>query len=243
VVVVSGLRREASLLAGPNRVSLCGDSPGLRRRLAQIAGSKPKLVISWGLCGGLDPRLRPGDLVVGDEATFGGESIRTDGGVAAELKRRLGEAGHRVCVGRVAVAEAPVLTAGEKGRLRASTDAAVVDTESFLAGRFAREVGAPFAILRAVCDPAARDLPPLAATAIDSEGRVDARAVFAHLARAPGQIALLGWAARDSAAAFASLRRCGRLLPGLFLGLGLPDLLQPASDALIEDERGRALAI
>ncbi len=96
--------------------------------------------------------------------------------------------------------------------------------ESLIAGRFAREHGAPFAILRAVADPAERELPPLAATATDSEGRVNARAVIAGLLRSPRQIAELGPLMRDSRAAFAALERCRRLLPGLFLGLNRADL-------------------
>ena len=96
--------------------------------------------------------------------------------------------------------------------------------ESLIAGRFAREHDAPFAILRAVADPAERDLPPLAANAIDSEGRVNAHAVVTGLLRSPGQIGRLGRLARDSRAAFAALERCRSLFPGLFLGLGRADL-------------------
>lgn len=223
VVIVCGLKREASILAGADRLSVCGGGATLKRRLAELAGSKPQLVISWGLCGGLDPRLRPGNLVVGDEVAFHEERIRTDEGVASALRRRLSEAGEHVSAERFAAAEAPVLTADDKARLRHATGAAVVDMESLIAGRFAAELGAPFAILRAVADPAERNLPPLAAKAIDAEGRIDAYAVVVGLARSPRQAAAIGRAARDSGAAFASLRRCRGLLPSVFVGLGLGD--------------------
>ena len=39
--------------------------------------------------------------------------------------------------------------------------------ESLIAGHFALEQRLPFAILRAVADPADRDLPPLALKAVD----------------------------------------------------------------------------
>jgi nucleoside phosphorylase len=224
VCIICGLKREASILAGANRISVCGDASALKRRLAELAGSRPQLVISWGLCAGLDPRLRPGNLVIGDEVSFREERIRTNEGVASALKRRLSEAGEQVSAVRFAAAEAPVLTANEKAQLRHATGAAAVDMESLIAGRFARELEAPFAILRAVADPAERNLPPLAAKAIDSEGRIDAGAIVAGLLRSPGQATLLGRVARDSAAAFSSLKRCRDLLPSVFLGIGLTDL-------------------
>ena len=93
--------------------------------------------------------------------------------------------------------------------------------ESLTAGRFALERRAPFAILRAVADPADRDLPPLVLKAVDCDGRIDGVAVIGELIRFPGQLAGLIAAARDSRAAFRALDRCRGLLPSLFLSLGL----------------------
>ena len=224
VLIVCGLKREASILAGTDRVAVCGNAPTLERRLAEVQASRPRLVISWGLCGGLDRRQRPGDLVVGVEVASGGERIETDGTVASRLAERLAAAGARISHERFASAAAPVLTAADKAGVNAATGAAAIDMESLIAGRFARRSDTPFAILRAVADPAERDLPSLAANAIDPEGRVNAHAVVTGLLLSPGQIGQLGRLARDSRAAFLALERCRRLLPGLFLGLGRADL-------------------
>ena len=94
-------------------------------------------------------------------------SIRTDEAVTSSLKRRLIDAGARIVVERLAAANAPVLTVGAKAELHRATGAAAVDMESLTAGRFALERGMPFAILRAVADPADRDLPPLILQAVD----------------------------------------------------------------------------
>ena len=222
VLIVCGLKREASILAGGDRVTVCGDAATLERRLAEV--EPPRLVISWGLCGGLDRRLRPGNLVVGLDVASGDERIETDRTVASRLAERLAAARAQVSLERFAGASAPVLSARKKAALRSATGAAAVDMESLIAGRFARRSGALFGILRAVADPAERDLPSLAATAIDAEGRLDALAVLMGLLRSPGQIAGLLPLARDSRKAFAALERCGRLLPGLFVGLGGADL-------------------
>ena len=221
VVIVSGLRREAAILAGPGRLSICGDATTLRAKLAQAAGLRPQLVMSWGVCGGLDPRLRPGDIVVGAEVASDEGSIRTDEAVRSWLERRLIDAGARVVVERLAAADAPVLTVPAKAELRGATGAAAVDMESLMAGRFALERRAPFAILRAVADPADRDLPPLVLKAVDCDGRINIGSVLGELIRFPGQFTGLLAAARDSKAAFRALTRCRGLLPSPFFGFGL----------------------
>jgi adenosylhomocysteine nucleosidase len=224
VLVVCGLNREAAILAGPGRVTVCGDAPTLRAMLAEAASLRPSLVISWGLCGGLDPRLRPGDLILGAEVVSDDGAVRTDEAVTSSLAQRLVDAGARVVIERMAAADAPVLTAGAKAQLRRAVGAAAVDMESLTAGRFALEQRIPFAILRAVADPAERDLPPLVLKAVDSYGRINARALVRGLIRSPRQLAGFPAAAFDSRVAFRALNRCRGLLPGLFLGLRPADL-------------------
>jgi adenosylhomocysteine nucleosidase len=224
VLIVCGLKREAAILAGPGRTTLCGDAAILRARLAEAASLKPSLVVSWGLCGGLDPRLRPGDLILGTEVVSDEGAVSTDPAVTQSLAQRLGGAGVRVFVERLAASHAPVRTAAAKADLRRATGAAAVDMESLIAGRHAREQHAPFAIMRAVSDPAERDLPPLVFKAVDPDGGIDALAVIRELIRSPGQFISLRAAARDSRAAFQTLKRCRSLLPGLFLGLGAADV-------------------
>jgi hypothetical protein len=219
VLIVSGLTREAAILSGPGRLALCGDYRTLRAKLAGLAGVPFDLVVSWGLCGGLDRRLRPGDLVVGSEVVSEEGGITTEETVTSNLARRLVSAGARVSVERMAGVGAPVSTARAKAELRLATGTAAVDMESLTAGRFALELRAPFVILRAVADPADRDLPPLISSAVSADGRINAAAVAGELVRSPGQLAALAAAARDSRAAFRSLGRCRGLLPGLFLGL------------------------
>ena len=211
-------------MAGPGRTTFCGDASTLRARLAEAASLKPSLVVSWGLCGGLDPRLRPGDLILGAEVVSNDGAIRTDEAVTSSLAERLLAAGTRVVIERVTGADAPVLTAGAKSDLRRASGAAAVDMESLIAGQYALKQRIPFVILRAVADPAERDLPPVVLKAVDSDGGINARAVIRELIRSPGQLAGLGAAALDSRAAFQALSRCRRLLPGLFLGLGPADI-------------------
>ena len=101
VLIVSGLKREAAILAGPGRLTVCGDGSTLRARLAELADVRIDVVISWGVCGGLDPRLRPGDLILGAEVVSADGRIATNEAVTSSLAQRLIGAGARVaCVGR-----------------------------------------------------------------------------------------------------------------------------------------------
>jgi adenosylhomocysteine nucleosidase len=224
VLIVCGLKREAAILKGPGRMTLCGDASTLRLRLAEAASLRPSLVVSWGLCGGLDPRLHPGDLILGAEIVSDEGAVRADEAVTSSLAQRLGAGGARVVIERLAASAVPVLTAAAKAELRRATEASAVDMESLIAGRYALEQGAPFAILRAVADPAQRNLPPLAVKAVQSDGGINALAVIGELIRSPGQLAGLRALAADSTAAFQALKRCRSLLPGLFLGLGPADV-------------------
>jgi hypothetical protein len=84
--------------------------------------------------------------------------------------------------------------------------------ESHIAAAFAAQIGAPFAALRVVADPATRALPPLAAKALTPEGDIDQGVVARELLRAPGQIGDLIRTGRDSRAAFVTLGRVGPLV-------------------------------
>jgi adenosylhomocysteine nucleosidase len=224
VLIVCGLKREAAILAGRGRTTLCGDPSTLRARLAEAASFRPSLVVSWGVCGGLDPRLRPGDLILGAEVVSNEGAVRTDEVVTASLAERLHAARAGAAVERFAASDTPVVTVGAKAELRRATGAAGVDMESLIAGQYALQKRIPFAILRAVADPAERGLPPLALRAVAPDGGIDLQAVVGELIRSPRQLARLNALAADSRAAFQALKRCRGLLPGLFLGLGAADL-------------------
>ncbi len=187
LVILVGMAREARI-AGP----------GASLRRIPVT-SKPAAILSFGLCGALDPALRPGDLIIG--TAVGG--IRCDEAWTARLGERLPEAR----LGPVASEGGMAVSVAAKRALRAR-GAVAVDMESHLAAA----TGVPFAILRAVSDGASAAIPEAAQAGFGEDGVIDARAVLRSLAKHPGQIGALIRTALGAEAGFRALARCAVLL-------------------------------
>ena len=180
---VCGLRREAHCLPGGIATRVAG---GSRERAAQgardlVAGGATAIA-SFGYCGGLDPRLSAGDLVVADGVvTAEGERHPADAGLTASLRDRLdGKAGWMLGTDRV------IASAAEKRALFARTEAVAVDMESH---GVALVAPTPFIILRVVADAAGRTIPRSAIAGFGADGRVRTGALLASLARRPWELA------------------------------------------------------
>jgi adenosylhomocysteine nucleosidase len=218
VLVVTGLTREAHCIGHENVETLCsGANAGfLRAALHEKAISEYSGVVSFGLAGGLCPTLRPGDAVLGTQVVGSAGSIETHFEFNERLHNGFRSAGVHAQAGAVAGVDAPAMTVASKTELRQTLSAIAVDMESHIAGAFARSLGLPFAIVRVACDPAERALPPLVAKAVKGDGALDLSLVLHELSRQPAQVGPLIRLGADFSAAFATLRRCGRLLGPLF---------------------------
>ena len=221
LLVVTGMAKERRVSEGPGAVVVGsgGDAAQLRRLIGER--DEPfSAVLSFGIAGGLDPRLKPGDAIVASEVLAGDRRWATDQILAERLLGRLREAGAKGILAAIAGSDSPVMSAAEKAAVRQETGAAAVDMESHIAAEFAAARSLPFAAVRVVCDPAGRSLPPLVATALRPDGGVNLATILRSLAGNPGQLAALPRLAADARAAFRALSRCGDLLG---VGRGLPD--------------------
>jgi adenosylhomocysteine nucleosidase len=150
-------------------------------------------VISFGLAGGLDPALRPGALIIPSIVLSSADALSPDASLA---ERFGGFTGHVILAGSDVVANAC-----EKQRLFASWQAHAVDLESGAVARTAIAHGLPVLVVRAICDPAERDLPPAALIALDPDGRIGLANVLRSVLGQPSQIPGLLALARDAARA------------------------------------------
>jgi adenosylhomocysteine nucleosidase len=180
-----------------------GTPAGAGVAAAGLIGDGATALVSFGLAGGLDPALRPGTVIVPSVVLSDGERLAVDGGLAARFGGVTGQvilAGSRV-----------VASAAEKQGLFAATGAQAVDLESGAVARVALAYGLPFVVVRAICDPAERDLPAAALVALDPDGAIGLGAVMRSVLRRPGQIpglVAVGWdAARARRVLIGAARR------------------------------------
>jgi hopanoid-associated phosphorylase len=210
LVVVVGLAREARIL-GPKvgAAVISGGRPaGLADKLEVALGDAVSGILSFGLCGGLDPTLRPGDLLIATGVTSAGGSLEVDAAWTGRLSAMLPDAARGVLAG----AESFLVDRPAKHALRAATGAVAADTESYIAATVSQDRRLPFAAVRAVSDGASRALPRAAQVGLRPDGRADVGAVLASLAAEPWQLPALIRTALEAEAGFRALRRAWRLM-------------------------------
>jgi len=196
---VVGLSAEARLLQPLSvRVGIGGGFPaGAARAAEKLVEEGAKALVSFGLAGGLNPALPPGAVLVPQSVIDGGEIYPCD----PALIEWLGGANAKCMMSAKLVAE----TASEKTALFKATQAEAIDLESGAVARIAAGAKIPFAVLRAVADPAARNLPPAALIALNGAGEIGFLTVLASVFKKPAQIPALITLGQDAAKARSAL--------------------------------------
>lgn len=208
LVIVTGMAFEARIARGPGvEVVFAARADRLERALERALDRGAAGVLSFGTAGGLAPDLMPGSIVIADavEGPMGRQSTdgRWTGRIVTALRDALPAA--RIERGLMAAVAAPVLGERQKAALHRMTSALAVDMESHIAGKQAHARGLPFAVCRAIVDPAWRTLPPAATAGLRDDGTTALAPILRELARAPGQLPAMIRLACDARAARLSL--------------------------------------
>jgi hopanoid-associated phosphorylase len=194
LVIVVGLLREARIVSARGRVAVGAAAIG--QHLAGACG-----LISFGVCGALDPALAVGDVVVA-------EGVVGEGGYQAADPRwteALRAALPRARPGLVAGGSTIIGSVGAKAALRRSSGATIVDMETHAMAIAAQEARLPFAVVRAVSDTARHALPKAAQAGFRADGAPGVGAVIRALATRPWELPALVRTALDAENAFKSL--------------------------------------
>ena len=183
-----------------------------------LAREQPSVLVSFGIAGALTGNLRPGDIVLANSvSTSSGRSIPTSSAPREIMSTAANAEGLALAVGPILGVEHVVAHPAEKYRLSEETSALGVDMESYEVARVAQEYGLPFAVLRAIADPADLSIPKFALQAVSRSGRIDPWAATRGLLGHPREIRLLIRLGRANMAAHKSLRRAAQvLIPALF---------------------------
>jgi adenosylhomocysteine nucleosidase len=192
---VTGLKAEAALLRNAGfMVGVGGGEPAGAQAAAQALVAKGAVcLVSFGLAGGLNPALPPGVVLVPPAVIEAGESFACD----PDLLAWLGGATARPILAGAQIA----VTMAQKSALFAASHADAIDLESGAVARVAAANNLPFAVLRAIADPASRSLPPAAMIALDAGGAIGFSRVLASVFANPRQIPALLALAKDAQAA------------------------------------------
>ncbi len=193
--IVVGLTAEARIARRTGwRVEVGGGTPsGAAMAAERLIAKGVSGLVSFGLAGGLSPLLAAGQIIVPSSVVVEGQVLSTDPALADRLG---GLSGHVLLAGPGVVA---TVAAKQVAHVVSAADA--IDLESGAVALAASRHGLPFAVLRAICDPAHRELPPAALVALDGGGAIGLVRVLVSVLSHPSQIPALLQLARDAAGA------------------------------------------
>lgn len=223
--IVTGLRSEARCL---NATPLAENadirvaaaiSAQARKGAQELVAAGCSVLVSFGIAGGLDPRLKTGALVLANEIIApDGRRFQTDECARQRLHNSLDR--------DIPVTHAPILGSNKlilssrvKINLHVDTGAAAVDMESHEVAQVAAEAGLPFLAVRAISDSALDRLPRSIIGALTADGDPRPVRVFFNLLRRPFELPELIRLRRGSAIAHKSLSRVAAA-GGPLLGFG-----------------------
>jgi hopanoid-associated phosphorylase len=215
VIVVAGMAFEAKIARGKGvEVVFAARSDLLQRALDAAVARGCAGIVSFGTAGGLAPGLAPGSLIVADAVEGPSGRLFTDRSWSDRLAAAMvsGPLASRLQRGSVAAVTAPLITADDKHALHESTGALAVDMESHIAGATAAAHGVPFAVCRAIVDPAWRTLPSAATAGLRDDGSTALAPILRELMRQPSQLGALIQVAVDARAARISLVQARRAM-------------------------------
>jgi len=217
VLCTTGLEAEAKIARRAGLAAVVG--AGNHRRTVKVveeAASAAECLVSFGIAGALKPGLKSGDIILSTEVIdedrrwLSSDTLRPR---IAELVREIG-----ATEGPVLGAQIVLATKADKRRAWQETGAIAVDLESVVVARAAAALGIPFVVLRAIADPATRELPPAALVPLGGDGRPLLGQVLASVLRRPQQLPTLFGVAREARQALQALvgpaRALNRVLAG-----------------------------
>jgi len=180
----------------------------LRERLSKVDTADISAVYSFGVAGGLDPALQPGDLLVSTQVIAQStdieqhiieESWMADQNILMTIQM------HAAKVNNIKIRKGIFLGTDFEARdnpvtgdheannqnLREISGADIIDNESHIAAKFANEHNLPFVSVRAVSDSVNHKLPPAALIALEEDGSPNGTAIAKSLLKHPLQIPAL----------------------------------------------------
>lgn len=215
--IICGMASEARALGrwaeeGLVRVGISGAEPERAEREAvRLIEAGCRLLMSWGVAGGLDPEARPGDLVIPTAVVDEGGGCwpfapELGAAVAAAMPGpfRWEDHGQGRCILGL---DRLVARPDDKAALFALTGALTVDMETHRVARVAAARKVPMLAIRAVGDPVEARLPRFVERVLGEDGEPRLGRVALGLAQRPWEFGPLMRLKRETDAALEALGR------------------------------------
>lgn len=185
----------------------------------RLLAGRVDALVSWGTAGGLCADLPAGKLLVyTDVADSSGVRRQCDPTWQRDIILALRSTAVRAGSGYTS--DHAVTDPAEKAAIHSATKCIAVDMESAAIGAVAAAAGVRFVAVRAVVDPVAFAIPPVALEAIASDGTTRPWSVVTSLAHKPGDLPALLRLARWHRAALATLQHAAMALRPAFAATG-----------------------
>ena len=197
---------------------VCGMGDSAARQAAEgLLESGVIALVSFGVAGALDARLRSGDLVLPESIHVNDEILPVTESWRGQLKQLLSP-GLTVIGGTLAASKEVVSTETAKRELANVTGACAVDMESGAIAEVAAEAGIPFIAIRAITDPIGFSPPTALLSAVYPDGSVNAVRLMSLILRRSVDVGTLMRLGRGMRAASDTLSAVVRHSDGNDLG-------------------------
>ena len=218
---VTGIRKEEKLLrrnlAHSNYLTACSNAqPNNAYTLAMtLLNNGCKILVSFGVAGGLDPSLKAGDIVC-PNSVIGDDNVKY---IVDKLQHKTivshFSKNFKIAVEPLFSTQIIIANTAEKQRLYQTYNAALVDMESLGVAKAAKERNCPFVVIRSIADTATQNLPASSIDVINRNGNIQANRVVMKLIKNPKELPNLLKLASNSTKAFISLKHIAKFGFGL----------------------------
>ena len=209
--IVTGLQSEAKLAAGPSHIVISGGgrAAATQRKIETLVASGVSGLVSFGIAGGLDPRLQTGDLIL--SATVSDAAGRHYVGDPTWLQKAL-SIQPRAFAGHVYASDEIVDTRERKQHLFSTLQVLSADMESHHVARAAERHNLPFMVIRTISDTASEVLPAAFGAGVDEDGGTRIAPILTALLTGRLSLPAVIQAGRSAGQALRSLRQARPML-------------------------------
>ena len=201
-------------LDAPLNACAAGQVDGAYQAAQALADQGATHLISFGVCGGLSPYVKAGDLIVADTVLMDKQSLSLNTGLSGAWHKAVmvhyadehSDARLAIRSGRLLSVTQAITTIEDKFTAYEHCEAVAVDVESYAVAKTAQERNLPCLIIRAVLDSADQALPKTAMSGVDEAGKTKIWPVIKSLLKRPQDLPDLMKLAQDSTRAQESLK-------------------------------------